>query len=61
MAPETIDDITSSGDVNRGDGQGSTNPTPSRDESGEGTSNGTRARRSSEPPETLDSDIGKRP
>ena len=58
MAPETIEEVTSSGDVNRG------SPSPaatSQEDSVEGTAGVTRTRRSSEPPETHDSDIGKHP
>ena len=55
MAPERIEEITLSEDVKRG----SPNPSaPSENASGEGTSRGAR---SSGPPETHDSDIGKHP
>ena len=54
MAPETIDEIVLSGDVNRSPNHGSPNPAVP---TSVGTSHG--GRRSSEPPETHDSDIGK--
>ena len=56
MAQETIEEITLSGDVNRG----SRNPEdPMQEGSGEETSSETKRR--SEPPETHDSDVGKCP